>query len=787
MLSDPNLKLHKMTGRKDLFEESMRLGNSAAWNLEWDKAIEHYRKALDEFPESSEALSSLGLGLLETGKTNDALAAYHRAARADPQNPIALEKCAEIFEQLGQANEALEQRDAVATLHMKRQDIEKALVNWTHVARLAPDNLDARSRLAMTYERMGRTKEAVIEYLAVASILQRSGNPDRAIEATQRVLSMAPGDADAIRAYRMLRQGEPLPEPPKPITVSDPVAPTEQEAFLQAEQEQLEKELEGPADPEEEAMQDALGLLAGIILATPSADSGDGRRSKAKSRRSRLGTGKISGRKLPEISRHLSTGIELISRGHKRGAARVIQLALESGADSPPVRFVMGLLLKDIGDHTNAREHLIASLGEPRLALGANLALGRLARAREDMEEAAHFLLEALRMADTLSVGSEQTEQLNRLYESIKATQTDTEAKGVTRIVENALRFLSGPEWLKRIRSTRKQLETQQEGEEVVPIAEMLVVGGSDRAILAMERIDELVERGQHTTAMEEAMLALSRSPGYLPLHARMAEMMIHGGRVDEGVKKLITIGETHAARGEHERSAEVMATVLKHAPVNLEIRERLIAHLMSIGRLHEALEHYLEMAELYKQMAQSDEARQALAEALELAQSTGADKERLKQILHEMGDIDLARLDLRKGVEVYGEIRKLDADDEIARANLVDLNLRLGEEAKAAKELDGYLDLLVRKGQSAKALDTLEKLVGDHPGKQALHARLAEAYKAAGRKADAIAQYDALGEIQLDAGRKKEAAKTIKTILKLDPPDVEGYRELLRNIEAGG
>jgi predicted TPR repeat methyltransferase len=72
-----------------------------------------------------------------------------------------------------------------------------------------------------------------------------------------------------------------------------------------------------------------------------------------------------------------------------------------------------------------------------------------------------------------------------------------------------------------------------------------------------------------------------------------------------------------------------------------------------------------------------------------------------------------------------------------------------------------------------------------EHPGKQALHARLAEAYRAAGRKADAIAQYDALGEIQLDSGSVTEAIRTIRTILDLNPPDKQGYQELLRNLEA--
>ncbi|MGD8604672.1 MAG: tetratricopeptide repeat protein, partial [Anaerolineales bacterium] len=89
----------------------------------------------------------------------------------------------------------------------------------------------------------------------------------------------------------------------------------------------------------------------------------------------------------------------------------------------------------------------------------------------------------------------------------------------------------------------------------------------------------------------------------------------------------------------------------------------------------------------------------------------------------------------------------------------------------------------LVSNNQSPKALELLEELAREHPGKQILHLRLAEAYRAAGRKEDSIAQYDALGEIQLDAGQMNEAIRTIQTIVEMGPPDIEGYQELLRNL----
>jgi predicted Zn-dependent protease len=184
--------------------------------------------------------------------------------------------------------------------------------------------------------------------------------------------------------------------------------------------------------------------------------------------------------------------------------------------------------------------------------------------------------------------------------------------------------------------------------------------------------------------------------------------------------------------------------------------------------------------------MAEIDKARKTLDQALLLANRPGVDRHRPVEILHQMGDIDLSRLDWRRALRVYEQIEKLDPSDDKARHNVIDLNLRLGQEDQAANELDSYLELLVQANRSPDALDMLEEMAREHPGKQALHSRLAGAYRAAGRKADAIAQYDALGEIQLDAGQAEAAARTIQTILSLDPPDSEGYHELLRNLQAG-
>jgi len=263
-----------------------------------------------------------------------------------------------------------------------------------------------------------------------------------------------------------------------------------------------------------------------------------------------------------------------------------------------------------------------------------------------------------------------------------------------------------------------------------------------------------------------------------------MAEVQIASGRTEAGYEKLSMIAETHRVRGESAQAADVYMKILQHAPVDLPARTKLIELLVQQDRGDEALNQSLELAEIYQDMAEIDLARKTLANSLRLSQQMSTGNGWSLRILHMMGDIDLSRLDQRRALRVYEQIRTIDPSDDKARVSLIDLNLRIGQEDQAAKELDSYLEYLVESGRGAEALNLLEEMAREHPGRQALHARLAEAYKAAGRTADAIAQYDALGEIQLDAGQKDDAIRSIQAIVDLNPPDAEGYEDLLKNLK---
>ncbi|MGD2058049.1 MAG: tetratricopeptide repeat protein [Anaerolineales bacterium] len=765
----------------------MRLGHSAAWDLEWDKAIGFYRKALALSPDHPGALTSLGLALLEAEQYQEALKIYQHAGKLSPENPIPIEKISEILERLGKINDAVARRKAAADLHIKQHNAERAIDNWAHIARMKPSDRSSRAKLAEVYDRLGRKREAVFEYLALASILQTEGKIDRAIESVQRALRIIPGEKQAAQALKQLQQGSELPEPLEPRGSTAPLHMEDVREFLKSdEQDAVEVEDSQQADPEAVAQSRALTILAGLVFEDQSDDEDE---ESTPAELSDLTAGRISMERKqigqPRMLHYLGQAIDLQTRGNKRQAIAEYERAIQAGLDHPALHYNLGILLKNLEDHDEAAKHLRQSLGHPELDLGANLALGRLARIKEDLPEAARYLLQALHKADSLSVDESQSNQLTQLYDTIMASLNEGDEDSLSKIVENTLNFLSGPEWLERLRQARRSLETSGEGATLVPIADMLAVGGTEKVLQSIGRIDDFMNRGMHIVALEEAMLAMDYVPSYLGLHFRIAEILIQRGNTPAGMTKLRTIARTHKVRGEVPQATQIFKRIIRHSPIDIGARKQLIQLLAQQDRVQEALEQYIELADLYRQMAEIDNARIALQEALALTQRSAVDKDWHVRLLNRIGDIDLSHLDWREALRVFEEICELEPDNEDARLKVIDLNLRLGQEKQAGKALDRQLDHLVETEQSKEALALLEELAREYPGKQILHSRLARAYRAAGRKADAIAQYDALGEIQLDAGQTQEAARTIKTIIELEPPNIEGYQELLSNIEA--
>src|SRR5690349_11517628 len=149
-----------MAGNREAYEQAMNAGHNAAWDQEWPLAIQSYGRAIQEFPEDPDAHIHLGLALLEGGRLEDALKVYTRAHQLSPDDPIPLEKSADVLERLGRLREAAQQYINVAEIYFGQRDLEKTIGNWERATRLTPGLVAIHAKLAQLRERIGDNKGA---------------------------------------------------------------------------------------------------------------------------------------------------------------------------------------------------------------------------------------------------------------------------------------------------------------------------------------------------------------------------------------------------------------------------------------------------------------------------------------------------------------------------------------------------------------------------------------------------------------------------------------------------
>jgi thioredoxin-like negative regulator of GroEL len=82
--------------------------------------------------------------------------------------------------------------------------------------------------------------------------------------------------------------------------------------------------------------------------------------------------------------------------------------------------------------------------------------------------------------------------------------------------------------------------------------------------------------------------------------------------------------------------------------------------------------------------------------------------------------------------------------------------------------------------GKTQRIFAILDDAVRDRPDDIPLRTRLAQAHLDAGNVEQALEHLDKLGDLQLEAGRRDEARKTIRVIIALNPPNVSVYQQLL-------
>lgn len=764
-----------MAGRQDVFQQKMNLGHSAAWDQLWENARDFYCQALEEFPDHPNALTHLGLAYVELQNYPSALQCYEKTARVTPSDPVPFEKIAQLYERLGNIDRAEMASLRAADLYINAKDMPKAIQNLERIICLNPANLQARSRLALIYERRGENQLAIKEYLAAASILQAKGELDHAHSAVKHALSLDPQCEDARQAYGMLKDFRALP---KPTRLPGGTAP-----LLMAQVRQLSQDEQGgetediQANPVDLACQAALTILADMLFEMPEDEALEKQPGIQAIVAGISPGGKTTGKTL--IALHLSQVIDFQVRGEFNRAADELKRAMDAGLAHTAADFDIGYLLIKCGRTEPGARYIQKAVKHPQFSLAVRLLLGEYAFHREDYKQSVGHYLEALRIADMQVVSPKHSIELSQLYDPLIETFIRKEVPALKDISENIHALLMQPGWKKGLIQARNQLSEQQIGS-IRPVAEILAESRSGQLIDAIGKVRNYENQGLFRAAMDQAYCAIDLAPTYLPLHRLMGDILVKQGNIPAGLSKYQAVAKAYTSRGDTQQAIILYRSILELAPTDLLTRNRLISQLVAADQVESAVQEYMNLAEVYYRQADFSTSRKIYSDALRIAHQNHVDRSLRVSILHRIGDIDMQSLEWRQALRVYEQIRTLEPKDQKARCRLVELNLRLNQEKQAFLELDQYVDYLMESRQPEAAIGFLQNLVNENPNQIPIRRRLADLFRSVGRKQEAVTQLDAMGELLLEGGDKAGAIQIIDALLQLEPANRDAYKLLL-------
>jgi len=770
-----------MTDQMQELQNLISKGNSAAWDQKWSDAADYYQQALEIAPENFKALTNLGLAYFEMHDYHEALNSYSKAIELNAEDPAPYEKMFLIYEALAQPNEAVKSALHAAESHLKNEDIQKAIENWKRVVEIDLHNIKAHARLGMVYERLGKKKLAVSEYINTAGLLQLSGNIEKASESIDRALQCSPENIIALRAKEILHQGRqlPLPEP----VMMDPAEEIKMDvAQLEAPEPAAPTVYENPIV---EAVDKAMIILAEALFEEQIFEKG-GKSQRNVELDEGLSWNVEGGADLTDdslLKLHVSQAIEHYSSGNEKEAADHIKSAIDDGYTNPAAYFLLGFLYTKLGRAESATRSLTKSVSHGNFALASRLLLANQYSNAEQWVQASKEYLEALRIADTSLVDKEEVEDLIHLYEVMMDDLEQREGdEAYIEMSKHIEEMLLRPDWRDVLTDLRTKGRT--EGGILLPQMDALLDDRRSQIMGIHRDIMDLAAEGFYGAAMEKAFFAIKNAPTFLPLHITIGDLLMEQDKISGAVTKYLAVADVYAVQGKTERALAMLTKVIDLQPMNIEVRQRQIDLLEEYGKKEEAITEYINLAEVFFPLAELDSARSAYSKALELAQTTTDDGGIKLKLLHRLADIDIQRLDWESAINTYAAICETSPQNLKASISLVDLHYRLGQKPSAEREIDRFVEQYDISTDSESIHGYLAALKEEIPGEEYIFRRLVDLFIHLGQNDLAISELDKLGEMLLDSGRRNEAVEVIEEIIRLGPANADAYQNLLQQIK---
>ncbi len=744
-----------MAGNRARFEKAKQRASDLVWDEQWSQAVEAYELALQEFPDDESILMGYAWALFNSGKIDRAAEVYQRLTKLERKNPVPYERLADILTQKGKEQTAAGMYVEAALRYEAQGAQDKQIPLLEKAIQAEPESPRAWSSLLDYYQKEGLLNAAVraTEWLAY---LYQEEEPETAVAICRQVQGLIPHNRQLGQTLTLLQSNRPVPRP-----ASTGELATSLEEF--ATFDQLGPDMEDAGTPTEIARQRALETLAeSIFEERPQAP----------------------GISQEEVSLLIGKAVDAQTRGDLEEAIAAYEQLLDANVDMASMHFNLGLLYKEQMRFEEAIEELEQAQLDSEYVLASHYALGECYQTKAEFSEALGHFLEAVKIIDLATVERSQVDDLIRVYEGLAQSLINTgEPERVQNLASSLVGFLNQRGWEDEVTKARQRLDDLARSGTVLSLAEIISLPEAETVMRSVALAQEYTRREKPYSALEELTYAVSKTPFYLPLHSMLGNLRMDLGQLDAALDTYRVIARTYEIRGQVPQSLTTYSQILELSPLDVAVQRRVIDIYIRRGQIDDALNQHLQLADAYYQMAQLERARESYAEAMRLAPRGALEQGWEVRILHRMADLDMQRLDWKAAIKDYEQITRVAPDDERAHLGLMRLYPRTGRVHLGLQALDRLLKRYLSTKRVGKALAVLTDLVQEEPDSIPLRYRAAQLCLNVGRREEALQHLDVLGDLQLEAGKKADALKTIEAIIALKPPSAEAYHSLYKEL----
>lgn len=746
-----------MAGNRAIFDRAMDQSREAARQNRWDEALKATVRALQEFPQDSDARTAAAVALFHSGKPDRALQIFEELRSSDQNNPFFLTYIAQVQARQGNSR-AFESYRALADLHLAQKRPAQAVEALRELLRLRPEADEQRARLARLYEDVGGVREAASEHLTLAQRHLDAKRLDAAAEAAELALRLDPSSREA-----------------KDLLVG---------------------------------IRDAMVRAAGTTAPAPSAGT------NAEPRVALGGmTGALRSQQF-QIEKLVDQAIKKQEAGDTDGAAVLYEQAVEAGLERADVLYSLGLIYQEREDHKGAVGVLTRAAADPEYALSAHFALGQSYRELGQLPQAAQEFEQTIQLVDLDSIGKAEAEDLIQMYENAAtiydqvgdiaraaalygtlASVLESKRWGRERAAEfkqrskelsernmfaklrsygtGALTPQPEPEapppepeaamsetWGKIrpitdfLRGDRSPTTGNLGGPIAMPLPEPMLLleslppapaptfapatkldssGLSDQVAGWVNLSDKYLDQGLLEGALDACHEVVRLNMEYLPIHLRMGEIYERQNRPEEALTKYQLLIDTYRVRNEADQAIDVYFRFIDLSPDTVNARSRLAEILRNAGRMDEAVDQLVQVANTYFRLGQTNKTLEEYRRLLQWAP-------RSREVHAQYG---AALLKLERYEAALGEFRRA---------------LELGEPNDPVAIARLNITLALMGDQPAAIWDSLATLLDTLKGRQQEFGLVQAEYRSALLVADAPILHYTLAVLQQHANQHTSA-----------------------------